>query len=64
MTCRQTTTSPLSGTRIVRIEDDPHDPDRVIVTDRLKNRASMTTAAVLATCRFAHDVEIRIGWDG
>lgn len=52
---------------VVRVEDDPTDPDRVIVTDICRNRASMTIASFHGTCRLADDVEMlstRVGWDG
>jgi hypothetical protein len=52
-------------TRVVRVEDDPGDPDRVIVTDRAGNRASMTVKSCTAVCVLTDDVQlftIRIGW--
>jgi hypothetical protein len=52
---------------VVRVEDDPNDPDRVIVTDGGRNRANMTIRSYYATCRLAVGAEVLstrlFGWD-
>lgn len=40
-------------TCVVRVDDDPDNPDRVIVRDTTGNRATMTLTAFWVTCRFA-----------
>lgn len=40
-------------TQVVRVEDDPADPMRVIVTDAHGNRANMSISSFWATCSLA-----------
>jgi hypothetical protein len=43
---------------VTRVEDDPNDLTRVIVTDATRSRANMTISSFLATCRLAEGAEI------
>lgn len=45
-------------TRVVLIEDDPRNEDRVVVVDVGRNRATMSVAAFWATCRLAPGAKV------
>ena len=53
---------------IVKIVDDPRDPNRVIVTDIAGNRANCELPHLAGVLVFADDIDLsgttRIGWDG
>jgi hypothetical protein len=57
---RRNSSSPL----IIRVEDDPVDRTRVVVTDENNNRATMTAYSAMTTCRFATNVELALTWTG
>lgn len=52
--------APACRTVVVRVEPDPNDPNRVIVTDAARNRANMTVRAFENTCVLAAEWA---GWE-
>ena len=63
---------PVSGRRawavsVVRVEDDPNNLTRVIITDKRGNRANMTIDGYYATCRLAPGAQMLstrlFGWE-